>query len=758
MSMLELRHVSKAYGDGAAQVRALDHVSVSVDAGALVAVMGPSGSGKSTLLTIAGTLEEPTSGEVLIGGTAVAKMSRAERARLRRRAIGYVFQDFNLLPGLTAAENVALPLELDGPRPGRRAPRGCGPWTAWAWPTARASTPTSCPAASGSGWRSPARWPASAADPGRRAVRRAGLGERGGGHAPAARREPAGPGRRGGDPRRAAGLVGRPGGIPARRARGRSQDAGPRCRVGSRPGTEPMSTALRDEPAAPARNGNGGVAARRAVMRWAWRMFRREWRQQLLALSLIVVAVAATFIGAAVATDTPPAANAGFGTAGDLAAFQAPDPHLAGQIAALRHRFGRVDVIENQAVAIPGSIQGYDLRAQDPRGPFGQPMLSLVSGQYPVGPGQVAVTQGRRIDLQPQGRGRLAPGRHRPPGDRHRPEPAEPGGRVRPGGAGPGHGADAGHRAVRRARGEAVLDRPQRSDPALGGAEQPAQPDDDRARPGHDRDAAHRAGRGGRLHGPGAAPAALARDARRPGRQRQAHPPGRAGQRRRGGRGRHGDRSRARADRLAGLPAGPGVRCAPRDRRVRAAVEGDPPSDGTGHHRLLFRRLAPGPPDHPHPHRDRPVRQARPPEAAAPHGRAGDRLPGRSVRPADLRRRQQQRRRIGRTRARPRRAGRGDDPAGTVLPDGAGQARQHTPIAARLALRDLARYRARSGSALAAISLGVLIAVLVCVESAARFGNVLDYAGPNLASNQIVVYTPNGPGGPGGPATDRVAR
>jgi putative ABC transport system ATP-binding protein len=114
MSMLELRHVSKVYGDGAAEVHALDDISLSVDAGTLVAVMGPSGSGKSTLLTIGGTLEEPTSGDVLIGGTAVAKMSRAQRARLRRRAIGYVFQDFNLLPGLTAAENVALPLELDG--------------------------------------------------------------------------------------------------------------------------------------------------------------------------------------------------------------------------------------------------------------------------------------------------------------------------------------------------------------------------------------------------------------------------------------------------------------------------------------------------------------------------------------------------------------------------------------------------------------------------------------------------------------------
>jgi len=80
----------------------------------MVAVMGPSGSGKSTLLAIAGTLEEPASGEVLIAENPVAGMSDNARARLRRRTIGYVFQDFNLLPGLTAAENVALPLELDG--------------------------------------------------------------------------------------------------------------------------------------------------------------------------------------------------------------------------------------------------------------------------------------------------------------------------------------------------------------------------------------------------------------------------------------------------------------------------------------------------------------------------------------------------------------------------------------------------------------------------------------------------------------------
>jgi putative ABC transport system ATP-binding protein len=114
MTMLELRRVSKVYGEGSTEVHALHAVNLSVDAGELVAVMGRSGSGKSTLLTIGGSLEQPTSGEVLVGGEAVAAMSRNGRARLRRRAIGYVFQDFNLLAGLTAVENVALPLELDG--------------------------------------------------------------------------------------------------------------------------------------------------------------------------------------------------------------------------------------------------------------------------------------------------------------------------------------------------------------------------------------------------------------------------------------------------------------------------------------------------------------------------------------------------------------------------------------------------------------------------------------------------------------------
>jgi putative ABC transport system ATP-binding protein len=114
MSYLELRNVSKSYGAGASEVHAIRGVNLTVERGSLVAVMGPSGSGKSTLLTIAGSLEDPTQGEVVIDGVSLSTMSRNDKARLRRRTVGYVFQDFNLLAGLTAVENVALPLELDG--------------------------------------------------------------------------------------------------------------------------------------------------------------------------------------------------------------------------------------------------------------------------------------------------------------------------------------------------------------------------------------------------------------------------------------------------------------------------------------------------------------------------------------------------------------------------------------------------------------------------------------------------------------------
>ena len=117
--ILFLDNVSRVHGSGETAVRALDGVSLTVHAGELVAVMGPSGSGKSTLLNLAGGLDQPTSGRVVVEGTHVGAMSLSAVAALRRRAVGFVFQDFNLIPSLTAVENVALPLELDGLRVGK---------------------------------------------------------------------------------------------------------------------------------------------------------------------------------------------------------------------------------------------------------------------------------------------------------------------------------------------------------------------------------------------------------------------------------------------------------------------------------------------------------------------------------------------------------------------------------------------------------------------------------------------------------------
>jgi putative ABC transport system permease protein len=147
-----------------------------------------------------------------------------------------------------------------------------------------------------------------------------------------------------------------------------------------------VSTALLERPIA-----NGGVPARRAVIRWALRLFRREWRQQLLVLGMLTVAVAATIWGTGVATNTPPPSTATYGTANAIITLPGNTPHLAAGIADIQQRYGPADVVENQALST-GSAQTVELRAQDPAGRYGSPLLRLDSGHYPNGSGQVALT------------------------------------------------------------------------------------------------------------------------------------------------------------------------------------------------------------------------------------------------------------------------------------------------------------------------------------------------------------------------------
>ncbi len=153
-----------------------------------------------------------------------------------------------------------------------------------------------------------------------------------------------------------------------------------------------MSIALRDPPDLSADAGSG-IVARRAVIRWAVRLFRREWRQQLLVLGLLTVAVAATIWGASVVTNTQ-LPNPNFATLGTAAAsvtLPGTDPHLAADIAAIQDHWGPADRIEDQKIAA-GTTQSVQLRAENPHGHYNSPLLSLVSGTYPAGPGQVALT------------------------------------------------------------------------------------------------------------------------------------------------------------------------------------------------------------------------------------------------------------------------------------------------------------------------------------------------------------------------------
>jgi len=510
-----------------------------------------------------------------------------------------------------------------------------------------------------------------------------------------------------------------------------------------------VSTGLRERPAQ-AGTSNGGVPARRAVIRWSWRMFRREWRQQMLVLTLIVVALAATVVGAAVATNTPPPAGAGFGTAQDMAAFSG-GPQLASQIAALEQRFGRVDVIENQTVAIPGSINTYDLRAQDPNGPFGVSMLSLVSGHYPAGPGQVAVTNGVAATFN------LKIG-------------------------------DVWHQGGKTRQVVGIVQNPQSllDEFALVVPSQVTAPSQVTVL----------------FNAPGVTAASLGPNVQSRQSAAASNPLnpetivlGLAtvgmllialvavggftvlAQRRLRSLGMLGalgaaDRNIRLVVRANGVLVGVVGALAGTALGLVVWLAYRPRLESSAHHvigafQLPWNVIGPA----------MALAVVATYFAASRPARSVTRIPvvaalsGRPAPPKQVHR-----------SAVPgvilfvvgaallsysgKSANGGGAPelvGGIVLLVVAiillapfclvilARSGRRAPIAVRLALRDLDRYRARSGSALAAISLGVFIAALVCILTAQRYGNVLDYAGPNLASNQIIVYTPNGGPGGGGP-------
>jgi len=515
-----------------------------------------------------------------------------------------------------------------------------------------------------------------------------------------------------------------------------------------------VTTSVLERPApveAEGRASNGGVPARRAMARWAWRLFRREWRQQLMVLALIVVAVAATIVGAAVATNTPPPANSGFGTARDLATFPGSGPQVAAGIAQLQHRFGPVDVIDNQALTVPGSIDTYDLRAQNPQGPYGQPMLSLVSGHYPAGSDQVAMTSGVAASLN------LAVG-------------------------------DVWHHAGQNRRVVGIVQNPQSlldefALVAPGQVASPSQikvlfdaPGVDATSLGSNVQASSSAAPGNTIN-----PKTIVLTLATLGMlliglvavggftvlaQRRLRSIGMLG-----ALGAT-DRNIRLVVRANGLVVGVVGTLLGAALGLAAWLVYRPHLEASAHH-LIGVMALPWTVIFPamilavvttFVAASRPARSVtKVPIVAALSGRPAPPRPvHRSAVPGAIA--------LGIAFLLLTYSGATNGNGGAALELVLGlvalivaiillaplciaalaSIARSTPIAVRLALRDLSRFRSRSGSALAAISLGVLIAVIICVAAAARYGNVLDYVGPNLASNQLIVYTPDGSMG-GGP-------
>jgi putative ABC transport system permease protein len=514
-----------------------------------------------------------------------------------------------------------------------------------------------------------------------------------------------------------------------------------------------VSTAITERPTLTPRPRGGGGPARRAVIRWAFRLLRREWRQQALILTLITAAVAATFIASAVATATQPTTTAEFGTAHDLATFSGPPGKVNAQVAALASRFGRVDVIENQSLAIPGSVLTFALRAQDPHGAFGQPLLSLVSGRYPSGPGEVAVTSGVASDLH-----------------------LSTGGTWTSGGV------------SRKVTG--IVENPQNllDEFALVAPGQVTRPDQVTV--------LFNAGgvNPGRI-GPTVTDVAQAANANALNPETISLTAATLGMLLIALVGVGGFTVLAqRRLRSIGMLAAQGAT----ERNIRLVVRANgaatgvvgavagtfigfvgwliylPTAQASAHHvigvlqlpwtvigisvilAILASYFA----------ASRPAKTiSRVPIVAALSGRPPEpKKTGRLAVPVGTAFLIAAFLLLGVAGATPGNGGGQSKGMGALVlgflaltvaivllsPAGLGLIARlggRSPLAVRLALRDLARYRARSGPALAAISLSTLIAVLICVASAARFGNVLDYAGPNLAPNQLAVYPPAGPDG-----------
>ncbi len=150
-----------------------------------------------------------------------------------------------------------------------------------------------------------------------------------------------------------------------------------------------MSLALEERPQALDAGASSGRSARRAIFRWSWRLFRREWRQQVLVVALMVLAVAATTVGVALAYNAGLPLDPGMGTATASMTFAGTD---RADVAAARRAFGTVEEIGHQRLAIPGTRNSLDLRAQDPNGRYGRPTLGLVAGRFPTGPNDIAMT------------------------------------------------------------------------------------------------------------------------------------------------------------------------------------------------------------------------------------------------------------------------------------------------------------------------------------------------------------------------------